>query len=183
VPDHLNLSLWLRNTSPLLATSTLKKVLEEFPFSKFRPEATLRVLALDFGEPPLLERVYDDAADPEDMAEASRQFLHEDSGFQVEAYWDLWQWDGDWSLKPSQVLIEIYCPEFSSPTGEQVKIDVGPEDLYLPSEDAPGVRQIQANVRSVLQLLRDLEGVLALENRLLWSDSGEDFIEKLEDLA
>lgn len=183
MPDHLNLSLWLREASPLLATSTLKKVLAEFPFSRLRPAATLRVLALEYGEPPLLERVYDDVADPDELAEAAREFLHEDSAFQVEAGWDLWQWDGDWSLKPSPVTIEVFCPEFASPTGEQVKIDLGPESLYLPDEETPGLRQVQANVRSVLHLARDLEAVLAVDRRLLWSDSGEDFFEKLEELG
>jgi hypothetical protein len=121
--------------------------------------------------------------DAEEIAEAGREFLHEDSAFQVEANWDLWQWDEDWMLKPSPVLIEVYCPEFASPTGEQVKIDLGPEQLYLPDDVTPGLRQVQSNVRSVLHLARDLEGVLAVEQRLLWSDSGEDFIERLMELA
>ena len=175
MPDHLHLSFWLKSVSALLMPATLNKIVAEFPFSKLRSDVTLRVHALDFTEPPLLERRY---ADPSEIEEP--EFKHEDTAYQLEAYWELWIWDRDWSLAPSPVWLDIYGPAFDSPNGEQVKIDLGPEDLFLPPPDASaGLRPVQSNLQSVLHLMRDLEGVLAVDKRLLWSDSGEDFASKL----
>jgi len=180
MPDHLHLSLWLRGVPTLLLPATFKKVLDEFPFSKLRPEVTLRVLALDFTEPPLLEKEFDSALDTGELASSAQDFLHEDAAFELEAHWELWRWDGEWSLKPSPVILDVYGPQFDSPTGEHVKLDLGLEDLFLPEENAPAsLRPVQSNLRSVLRLISDLEGVLTVEKKMLWSDSGEDFLERL----
>jgi hypothetical protein len=38
---------------------------------------------------------------------------------------------------------------------------------------------VQSNIRSVLQLVRDVESAFTVERRLLWSASGDDFAERL----
>ena len=175
MPDHLHLSFWLKSASPLLMTATLKKIVAEFPFSKFRPDVTLRVLALDFAEAPLFERLY---TDPSEIEEP--EFMHRDTACQLEAWWELWRWEDDWNLQASPVCVDVYGPGFDSPCGEHVKIDLGEESLFLVPEEADaGLRPVQSNLQSVLHLMRDLELVLAVEKRLLWSDSGEDFAAKL----
>jgi hypothetical protein len=38
---------------------------------------------------------------------------------------------------------------------------------------------IQSNIKSLLKLVHDLDDALPVETRLLWSESGENFAEKL----
>jgi len=184
MPDHLHLSLWLPDKKLLALPAAFSKVLAAFPFSRLRTELTLRVVAVEFNEPPLLEQEFASADDLDEIVASAREFLHEDTAFQLEAYWDLMRWEGDWRLKPSPVSIEVYAPEFEAPNGEQVNLDLGMEELYTPETESPGsFRAVQGNVASVLHLQRDLENALPLEKRLLWSDSGEDFLARFEALA
>ena len=182
MPDHLYLSLWVEGHSALALPTTFKKALEEFPFSRLRPSATLRVYALEFSEAPLLEAVYDIIPDAGGLVDAAREFIHEDVAFQLDAFWELWQWDGDWSLKPSPVSIEVYAPEFASDLGEDIRLDLGLETLYLPPEDSGILRPLQSNIRSVLHLEKDLEAAFKVRKKSLWSEEGENFAERLEEL-
>jgi len=184
MPDHLHLSLWLADKQILTLPANFSKVLAAFPFSRLRPELTLRVVAVDFNEPPLLEQEFASSEELDEIVSAAQEFLHEDTAFQLQAYWDLMHREGEWRLKPSPVLIDVYAPEFETPNGEQVNLDLGMEELYTPEAEAPGsFRAVQSNVASVLHLQRDLEAALQLEKRLLWSDSGEDFLARFEALA
>jgi hypothetical protein len=180
MPDHLFLSLWAEGFSAMSAPAAFKKVLAEFPFSKLKPMVVLRVHALEFSEAPVLERDYADASDLDAIVSDAQEFHHEDTAFQLECWWDLWQWDDDWSLRPSPVLIEVYGPEFDSGQDDHIRLDLGPEMHYLPPDDAPAsIRPIQSNLRSVLHLAKDLEMSFSVRKKLLWTESGENFAEKL----
>lgn len=179
--DHLRLSLWLRGFASAGMPIYLEKALNGFPFSRLDPHCILRVHALDFNEPPVLELPFDEP-DPAEIRRRATELLHEDSAFQVEAQWDLWQWDGDWSLAPSKVMIECCGPEFETDAGEHLLFDAGPERLYLPLPDfTDQLRPVQSNVRSLLHFASDLEANLPVDRRALWSDSGENFAQRLED--
>lgn len=177
--DPLFLSVWLKGYSPLASSVYLKKALELFPASRLAPGAVLRVYPFSFQEAPVLENAFDGAFDPGDLAAAAQEFSHEDTCAQVETRWDLWQWDGEWRLKPSRVYIELYGPGFESERGEHLRFDLGGEDLYLPSQFSDALKPVQSNIRSVLQLVHDVESAFSVERRLLWSASGEDFAERL----
>jgi len=182
MPDHLYLSFWVEGHSALSVPTAFKKVIEEFPFSRLRPEATLRVHALEFSEAPLLETVFEVIPDAEEVVNAAREFLHDDVAFQLDAFWELWQWDGDWSLKPSPVSIEVYGPEFASDLGEHIRFDLGVETLYLPPDDSGILRPLQSNIRSILHLEKDMEATFKVRKQSLWSEEGENFAERLEAL-
>lgn len=179
--DPLFLSFWLKGFQAMGLPVYFEKALEVFPFSKLRPEAILRVNAVSFSEPPQLERAFAGEFDLKEMAGLARDFLHTDVAFTLEAYWDLWQWDEEWALKPARVSMEMYAPDFESGRGEHLLVEAGPEHLFLPHPESDQWRPVQSNIRSVLHLAQDLDGALPVERRLLWSDTEENFLERLEE--
>lgn len=178
--DPLFMSFWLSGFHTMGLPIYLRKVLDVFPYSKLAPGGTLRVFAISFREAPQLERSLDGVIDPPEVAQLAQEFLHEDVAFQFEARWDLWQWDGDWSLKPSRVLIECYAPAFESDQQEHIRIDAGQDILYLPNPKSDQWRPVQSNIRSLLHLAADVENALPVERRMLWSESDENFAERLQ---
>jgi hypothetical protein len=40
---------------------------------------------------------------------------------------------------------------------------------------------VQSNIRSLLHLVHELDNTLAVERRRLWTESGDNFAEKLQD--
>ncbi len=177
--DPLFLSLWLRGYSPIALPVYLRKALALFPYSALAPMSVLRVYALSFREAPIFEEFIEGVPDPQAVAQQAQEFLHEDCAFQLETQWDLYQWNGEWELKPSRVLIDVYTPEFEDAAGEHARVDLGAEGLYLPQPHSDQLRPVQSNIRSVLRLAQDLEEELSVERRLLWSDDEANFAERL----
>lgn len=177
--DPLFLSLWLKGYHPMGLPIYLSKILEIFPYSKLAPGGMLRVFALSFNEAPQFERWIEGDADPKEMSQLAQEFLHEDIAIQYETRWDLWQWDGDWALKPCTVRAECFGPEFESERGEHIRVEAGSEFLFLPNPKSDQWRPVQSNIRSLLHLAADLENALPVERRLLWSENDENFAERL----
>jgi len=183
--DPLYLSVWLDNYSALALPVYFRKILEVFPFSKLQPGAVLRVYALSFQETPVFEGFLDGAVDPAEATAIAQEHVHDDCCIQLETKWDLYQWDGDWQLQPARVCIEVYGPNFErdvlNPLGEPepVAIDLGPEVFFLPNLHSDQLRPVQSNIRSILHFAADLEGTLAMERRLLWSETEDSFAERL----
>lgn len=178
--DHLFLSFWLAGFSPLAMSVYARKLLARFPHSKLEPRSTLRVYALSFQEAPQLEEFIDGELDPKAAVEAAQHFLQEDCAVQLETRWDLWQWEDEWQLRPSRAWLEVCGPEFDSPRGEHIRIDCGPESLFLPHPSSDQLRPVQSNLRSLLHLAHDLENDLMVERRLLWSEEDDNFAARVE---
>ncbi len=178
--DPLFLSLWLKNFSPVGLPLYLKKAVSVFPQSRLAPGGVFRIYPLAFREAPLLEEYYDGDLDPQAAASRIQEHLHTDIAVQVQMRWDIYQWAGDWQLKPSAVLLEVFGPEFESPRGEHLRLDLGPQRLYLPEPSSDQLRPVQSNIRSILHLASDLENELVAERRLLWTEDEENFAEKLQ---
>src|ERR1700722_6029381 len=97
--DRLYLSCWLRGFSENSMQRHLETLLALFPFSKLAARGpVLRVYAIALSEPPLLERGFAPGSPPATIAtaivEAASEFVDADCCLEVEATWDLWQWDG-----------------------------------------------------------------------------------------
>jgi hypothetical protein len=183
VGDHVFLLLWLHGYSPLAMPVYLEKILRTFPFSRLSPEGTFRIQAVSFTEPPVREEVLEDVAGAAaDLIEESRQVLQPDSALQIECWWDLWRREEDWGLRPSPVDIHVYGPEFEREQGEQVRIDAGPETLYVPdASKGESLRPAGSNVRSLVRLAGDLESALFVERRVLVSESGVNLAERIRE--
>ncbi len=178
--DKVYLSVWLRGHSPLTLLQSLGRVLERFPISHADHSATLRVYALELVEPALTEHFFDEAS-AEEIIAAAREFENPDCAYEVELHWNLWQREEEWALTPSPLRILAFGPKFPSDLGEHLLIDFGFEYLYLPSDDRPNWTALRSNIRSLLRMASEWEEILPIAKRTLWSDSGEDLAERIEE--
>ena len=157
------------------------KLLRVFPFSKLAKRGpVLRIYAIQLVEPPVFEREFPVGTAVEDIVEAMREFLRADCACEIDTFWDLWQYDGDWKLRPAPLTLACYGSEFESEHGDHLRIEFGLDALFLPIAGVEGsLRMGQSNLRSLLHLVADLEKVLDIESRQVWSESGANFAEVL----
>jgi len=157
-------------------------MLERFPFSKLAKRGpVLRVYAIAHSEPPLLEREFLPDAEAAVILEAAREFMQPDCACEIETFWDLWQYDDDWKLLPAPVTLACFGPAFENEHGDHLRIEFGLDALFLPMPHIEGgLRMGQSNVKSLLHLVGDLERGLDLERRQVWSESGANFAEVLQ---
>jgi len=179
--DRLYLSCWVRGFKESNMLRHFGKVLEWFPFSRLAQRGpVLRVYALEYVEPPLLERPFDLDADAEDMTAAALPFVQPDCSIEIDGFWDLWQYDTEWKLRPAAVTLTVFGPKFERDNDDHLRIDFGLDGKFLPTPGLEGsLRMGQSNIRSLLHLSGELERELPLERRLVWSESGASFAEIL----
>lgn len=181
--DPLYLKMWLRGYSAIALPVYFRKLAATVPLSRLEPYARLRIVPISWSEPPLLEEDFEADRGLEELSSVVQEHLHGDSVYQVETRWDLWRWEeGEWRLKPSRLVLELFGELFDTESGEHVRVDFGPESLYLPESRSDQLRPVQSNIRSLLHLARDIEGALPVERRLLWSESDENFVDRLTSL-
>jgi hypothetical protein len=182
MPDELHLSLWLRGFRDENMLEHFGEMLRVFPFSCLRPGlASLRVYALEYAEPPLLEHAFSGVPELETVVGMFQELGNADCAYIVEGWWDLWKYKETWQLTPSQVSLICMGPQFENDERDSLRIDFGPEDAFLPQPGVPeSARAARSNLRSVLRLVEDLEEALPLERKNLWSESDENFAEHLE---
>jgi hypothetical protein len=181
MPDRLFLSCWVRGFSASNMLRHFETVLSRFPFSKLAAHGPMvRVRAIEMAEPPLVEKEFPPTASPGELMPTAREFAQEDCCIEVEAAWDLWQYDGDWKLAPAQVVLLCFAPDFENEAGDHLRFEFGLDSRFLPIEGLEGsARMGQSNLRSLLHLVGDIERSLPIERRQLWSESGVNFAELL----
>jgi hypothetical protein len=197
--DQLYLSYWLRNFSEPIMLRHYEKLLRLFPFSRLTKQpSTFRVLAVDYSEPVVVEIPYPPPVPVDAILAAAKDFQNADSCYRLETWWDLWQFTDEWKLEPTRVALCCFGPEFDQgnagthpaqpasvtefpgSTNCALEIEFGIDASFLPQPELPdSPRVIQFNIKSLLKLVHDLDDALPLETRLLWSESGENFSEKL----
>jgi hypothetical protein len=182
MPDRIFLSLWLRDFGPHSALRHFERMLRAFPFSRLRPGiAALKVYALEYVEPPVLEHAFSDAPEVEAVIAMCREFDNPDCAYTVDGWWELFQYSNGWHLIPSRVSLTCFGPLFENDDDDHLRIDFGPETCYLPQPRLPdSARAVHSNLKSVLRVASDLEESLPISRKNLWSESGEDFAARLE---
>ena len=181
--DRLHLSYWIRGFQQNNMIRAYEKMLRLFPVSKLsRGQSTLRIHAISFQEPPVLEREFNDPLPMEDVIPLLREYSSPDAGYELETRWDLWQWENDdWSVQPTRASLRCFGPEFDADLGENLHVDFGLDSTFLPQPDIPGsFSLIQSNIRSLLKLVHDLDNAFLVEKRSLWSESGGNFAQRLQ---
>ncbi|MBI4877106.1 MAG: hypothetical protein HY822_20920 [Acidobacteria bacterium] len=179
--DRLYVSYWLRGSEDAAMLRHFGKVLRLFPFSRLRPGALLTVCAVEISEPAVFERAFPETPEVSELLAAAQDFRSDDCAVEVEAAWDLWQYDGEWKLAPARARLTWFGPRFEREADEQLCIDFGLEDLFLPQPELAGsLAMIRSNIRSLLHLVREIGDSLPVERRLLWSESGGNFAERLQ---
>ncbi len=197
--DQLYLSYWLRNFSEPTMLRQYEKLLRLFPFSRLATQpSTFKVLAVDYSEPVVVEIPYPPPVPVDAILAAARDFQNPDSCYRVETWWDLWHFADEWKLEPTRVALCCFGPEFDQgnagihPAQQAsvtefpgsancaLEIEFGIDANFLPQPELPdSPRVIQSNIKSLLKLVHDLDDALPVETRMLWSESGENFSEKL----
>jgi hypothetical protein len=164
-----------------------EKMLRSFPFSqREQPQSTVSILAVSATEPPLLERPMNGPLDLDDVEPIFRDYSGDDTAYLFDGWWDLWQCEADWVLRPTRVTLSCFGPEFDNGTEraevdqEDLRIDFGVDSNFLPRTDVPGcARLIESNIKSLLRLVHELEQILPIESRRLETESGENFADRL----
>jgi hypothetical protein len=179
--DQLYLSFWLRNHSALTMLRHYEKLLNLFPFSRLaRHPSTFKVIAVSYQEAPVLEVPFPPPVPVGAVLAAAKDFQNSDTCYRLETWWDLWQFETQWELAPSRVALCCFAPDFERDNGEHLAIEFGIDAHFLPQPDLPNsLRMIQSNIRSLLKLVHDLDDALPVETRRLWSESGDNFSDKL----
>jgi hypothetical protein len=183
--DQLFLCYWLRGYTAVNMLRHFERMLRRFPFLPQNPSnIILRVHAISYQEPILLERPFNDPMDLAEIISAAGEFRAPDIACQVDAWWGLWQLGREWGLKPARISLSCFGPEFEAPEGEHLRIDFGLDSQFLPPSEAAGAsRFIGSNIRSLLHLVRSLDEALSPQKRLLMTESGDNFAGRLKDLS
>jgi len=182
-----------------------EKMLRLFPFSRLAQQAsTFKVIAVDYNEPVPVEVPYPPPVPIESILAVAKDFQNSDCYYRLETWWDLWHFTGQWKLAPTRVALCCFGPEFDRGSagtfdpaqhsavtefpgladdgapGCSLEIEFGIDANFLPQPELPdSPRMVQSNIKSLLKLVHDLDDALPAEKRLLWSESGENFSEKL----
>lgn len=185
--DQLYLSIWL--TNQVQRRRQFEQLLRLFPFSqREQPQSTVTIQAVSEAEPPLLEKPLNGPLDVDAIVGDFRDYQSDDVALKVESWWDLWQYDSDWVLKPARIEVCCLGPSFEGGRGllsaerqEDLRIDFGIDAHFLPQPDVPASgRLVESNIRSLLRLVHELDRTIPMERRLLWTESGENFAERLQ---
>jgi len=185
VADLLYLSYWLRGFSDGNMLRWFGTALRRFPFSTVSGGIScLRVYAVEYAEPPLVETYYDAGAEADAITSAAAEFRSPDCAYLAGGYWDLWQDEDGWKLIPAPALVGCYGPEFQNELGDHLRFEIGLDSHFLPRPDQPeSTAMVKSNIQSVLRLARELDRALPVLRRSLWTESGEDFAERLRSLS
>ena len=220
--DQLYLSLWFPNFRLQALPAALTGVLRQFAViartssDAGNVDADMgRIVAasaypIDWTESPTYQRIYEGdgkAFEPEHLdespeaqeaqiesavLEATAQ-LHDDSAFEFEMEWMLWQPKSPsgvtpvsaWVLEPARVRFSGFGPDFDSGSYEQnghVRVDFGLDTPWVMEDEAMDketAAKIQQNVEKLLAFTLLVEKHCSISSRLLWTESGEPLAEKL----
>ena len=181
VSDRLYLSCWVKNFNQTNMLKHLESLSEVFPFSKLAKRGPiLRIYGVERVEPPLTEREFGVSVEIESLIASAREFASADCAFEIDTYWDLWQFDKEWALKPAAVTLVCAGPEFDNEAADHLRIEFGIDAHFLPAKGVEGSpRMAQSNLRSLIHLVDEVGEKLPLTNRKLWSESGINFAELL----
>jgi len=163
-------------------------VMRHFPFSVAQPGITYLALhPVSWNEPTILERRFRPGVSPEEAVLIASDLLHEDYAYMFDAFWDLWvvAENGEWTLRPAPVKFLVHGVEFDEGVYQQeghIEVDLGLDSPFL-QEDVPltieaGTR-VRANVQKLVEFTSKVEKNSGANARLLWSESEQNFAQKL----
>jgi len=180
--DQLYLSYWLRGFGGLNMLRHFEKMLRTFPYSRLSQRGlSLRIYAGAYREPCLYEQSYPEGTEIETILADARHHQNTDCAFVVTAEWDLWQYEKDWHLAPAPVELICQAPEFDNDEGDQLRIQFGIDEQFLPQPELPNsFYMAKSNIQGLLHFVHQLDDTLNAERRRLWTESGENFAERLQ---
>jgi hypothetical protein len=164
-------------------------VMRQFPFSARQPGISYVAMhPVSWNEPTIFEQRFRPGVPPEEAVLPASDLLHEDYAYLFEAFWDLWIFARDrqeWSLQASLVQFLVHGVEFEEGTYQQdghVQVDFGIDSPFLQDEvqlTSEAETRVRANVQKLVEFTSKAEKSSGASGRLLWSESEENFAQKL----
>jgi hypothetical protein len=198
--DQLYLSLWYPNFRLDNLPSALISVQRQLALVGGDKRITAATACpISWNESPIYQRIYvndersqeDDASLPENAVREAMEQLHDDIAWEFDLRWPLWTpevgggLDPVWKQQPSTVRIVGFGPEFDDASYEQnghIRVDFGLDSPFLLEEvelDEIATKRVQQNVEMLLAFTLSVEKNCGISSRLLWTESGEPFAQKL----
>ncbi len=186
--DPLFLSLWFPSFEVEEILPYMLSVLRQFPYSTRAPGVShLALQPMSWNEATILERQFSPPASSEAAVLAASELLHDDYAYLFEAAWDVWTAAPDQSSQhePSIVRFVARALEFDDGAWEQeghIQIDIGLDSSFLQEGvllTREAEERVQANVRQLVEFTGKIEKNSGTSGRLLWSESEENFAQKL----
>jgi hypothetical protein len=189
VADALFLSLWFPSFELDEMMPRALAVMRHFPFSAVQPGiGYVAIHPVAWNEPTIFEQRFRPGIAPEEAVLLASDLLHEDYAYLFEAYWDQWIFDrdrGEWSLQPSLVKFLVHGVEFDEGVYQHeghVEVDFGIDSPFLQDEvqlTSEAETRVRANVQKLVEFTNKAEKSSGASGRLLWSESEENFAQKL----
>lgn len=189
VPDPLYLSLWFPDFELEEMLPRALAVMRQFPFSATQPGIRyVSVHPVSWNEPTILEQRFTTGLPPEQAVVIAADLLHEDYAYLFDAAWDLWvpvKNEQEWSLEPRPVQFLVHGTEFDDGAFQQdghIEVDFGLDSPFLQEEvqlTSEAEIRVRANVYKLVEFTSKAEKASGASGRLLWSESEENFAQKL----
>lgn len=189
VADPLYLSLWFPSFELDEMLPRALAVMRQFPFSALQPGINyVAVHPVSWSEPTILEQRFRPGVAPEEALGLASDLLHEDYAYLFEAFWDLWILDDnrlEWAEQASLVKFLVRGVDFDEGAYGQeghIQVDFGLDSPFLQEEvqlTSEAERRIRANVHKLVEFTNKAEKASGASGRLLWSESEENFAQKL----
>jgi hypothetical protein len=189
VADSLYLSLWFPSFELDEMLPRALAVMRQFPFSARQPGINyLALYPVSWNEPTVFEQRLSPGVPPDEAALLASDLLHEDYAYLFEAFWDLWIYSRErqeWTQEPSLVKILIHGVEFEEAAYQQeghIQVDFGIDLPFLQDEvqlTAEAETRVRDNVQKLVDFTNKAEKSSGASGRLLWSESEENFAQKL----
>jgi hypothetical protein len=189
MPDPLYLSLWFPSFDVEEMLPRALAVMQQFPFSAVQPGINYVALhPVSWDEATVLEQRFRPGIAPSEAVQIASELLHEDYAYLFEAFWDLWLLAEDgkqWDLQPSGVKFLVHGLEFDEGAYQQdghIEVDLGLDTPFLHEGvqlTDEGEARVRANVQKLVEFTTKAQQSSGASGRLLWSDSEENFAQRL----
>ena len=189
MPDPLYLSLWFPSFDVEEMLPRALAVMQQFPFSAVQPGISYVALhPVSWDEATVLEQRFRPGIAPSEAVQIASDLLHEDYAYLFEAFWDLWILSEDgkqWGLQPSGVKFLVHGLEFDDGAYQQdghIEVDLGLDTPFLHEGvqlTDEGEARVRANVQKLVEFTTKAQQSSGASGRLLWSDSEENFAQRL----
>ena len=189
MPDPLYLSLWFPSFDVEEMLPRALAVMQQFPFSAVQPGISYVALhPVSWDEATVLEQRFRPGIAPSEAVQIASDLLHEDYAYLFEAFWDLWLLAEDgkqWGRQPSGVKFLVHGLEFDDGAYQQdghIEVDLGLDTPFLHEGvqlTDEGEARVRANVQKLVEFTTKAQQSSGASGRLLWSDSEENFAQRL----
>jgi len=189
VADALFLSLWFPSFELDEMLPRALAVMRQFPFSAAQSGISYVAMhPVSWNEPTIFEQRFRPGVPPEEAIVIAADLLHEDYAYVFEAFWDLWIFspeEQDWVLQPSLVKFLVHGVQFEEGVYQHeghVELDFGIDSPFLQDEvqlTSQAETRVRTNVQKLVDFTNKAEKSSGASGRLLWSESEENFAQKL----